>query len=80
MDKQRRLYVADNVNSTVRLVSPTGEVTTLAGRAKSWGSQDGAAPESRFEFPFGVALHPDGRVYVTDTKNQLVRCVQRRLL
>ncbi|MCB2377725.1 hypothetical protein LGH70_09045 [Hymenobacter sp. BT635] len=71
------LYVADNVNSTIRLLLPNGQVTTLTGRAKSWGSQDGAGSEARFEFPFGVALHPHAQtLYVTDTKNQLLRCVQ----
>ncbi|MDQ5838669.1 MAG: hypothetical protein M3379_17970, partial [Acidobacteriota bacterium] len=40
-------------------------VTTLAG-AGSPGSQDGAAPQARFQDPFGVAVGADGAVYATD--------------
>lgn len=77
VDAQGILYVADNVNSTVRRITPTGEVTTLAGHPHSWGSQDGPASDARFEFPFGVAVSADGAVlYVTDTQNQLIRRIQ----
>jgi sugar lactone lactonase YvrE len=40
-------------------------VTTLAG-AGSPGSQDGAALQSQFQDPFGVAVDEDGNVYATD--------------
>ena len=40
-------------------------VTTLAGDG-SPGAQDGAALQSRFQDPFGVAVDKDGNVYATD--------------
>src|SRR5437588_7750131 len=40
-------------------------VTTLAGDG-SPGFRDGAAREARFNDPFGVAVAPDGSVYVAD--------------
>ena len=40
-------------------------VTTAAGDG-SPGTQDGAALQSRFQDPFGVAAAPDGSVYVAD--------------
>ncbi|WP_022826314.1 NHL repeat-containing protein [Hymenobacter norwichensis] len=77
IDAQGVLYLADYINSTVRRITPTGEVTTLAGHTRSWGHQDGPAREARFEFPFGVAVSADGSiVYVADTQNQLIRRIQ----
>lgn len=40
-------------------------MTTLAGDG-SPGSQDGAALQSRFQDPFGVAVGKDGSIYATD--------------
>lgn len=77
VDAQGKLYVADNVNSTVRCITPTGQVTTVAGKAHSWGSEDGPAQDARFEFPFGVAVDGAGTVlYITDTKNHCIRCIR----
>ncbi|QNH60910.1 NHL repeat-containing protein [Hymenobacter sediminicola] len=81
VDSQGLVYVADNVNSIIRIITPTGIVTTLVGKALSWGSQDGNTESARFEFPFGVAVNPSGNtIYVTDTKNQTIRRIQRSLL
>ncbi|MBD2715103.1 hypothetical protein KBK19_08655 [Microvirga sp. STR05] len=78
VDSQGLVYVADNVNSIIRIITPTGVVTTLVGKALSWGSQDGNSESARFEFPFGVAVNPSGNIiYVTDTKNQTIRRIQR---
>lgn len=67
------LYVADEENSTVRKLTPTGEVTTLAGAAGSKGSADGAGPAARFYHPVGVALDAGGTLYVTDADNHTIR-------
>jgi sugar lactone lactonase YvrE len=52
---------------------PAGAVTTLAGMSGTWGSEDGTATEARFWGPFGLAVAPDGSVYVADTMNNTVR-------
>jgi sugar lactone lactonase YvrE len=68
------LYVADSGNHTIRKISPTGEVTTFAGVAGQSGSTDSGAPEGpRFKSPSGVAVAPDGTVYVADSGNFTVR-------
>lgn len=68
-------YVADNFNHTVRKISPAGEVTTLAGKAGEAGFADGAGAAARFSSPGGIAVAPDGTVYVTDTGNYTLRAI-----
>jgi PKD repeat protein len=69
------VYVADTFNSTIRMVTPTGVVTTLAGLAGSPGSADGTGSAARFYEPFGVAVDTNGNLYVADTVNQTIRKV-----
>lgn len=61
------LYVADTGNHAIRKVSPTGEVTTLAGDG-SPGSEDGPADQARFDHPRQILLGPCHRLYVFDSK------------
>ncbi|OGX90580.1 hypothetical protein BEN49_22375 [Hymenobacter coccineus] len=67
------LYLADEENSTIRKVTPTGEVTTLAGTAGAKGSADGPGAAARFYHPIGVAVDASGTLYVTDADNQIIR-------
>jgi DNA-binding beta-propeller fold protein YncE len=76
VDAQGQVYVADFINSTIRQITPAGEVSTLAGTARGWGHRDGVGAEARFEFPFGVAVTPDGMaIYVADTQSLTVRVI-----
>jgi sugar lactone lactonase YvrE len=65
----------DSVNSTIRKVSPTGQVTTLAGLAGTTGRSDGAGTAARFYYPSGLAVDASGNLYVADTFNSLIRKV-----
>ena len=47
--------------------------TTIAGRAGTSGSADGAAADARFNRPFGVTVDSAGNVFVTEGLNHLVR-------
>jgi sugar lactone lactonase YvrE len=69
------IYVADTGNSTVRQVSPSGVVTTLAGSPGVIGSADGTNGAARFNLPGAVAADAAGVLYVADTCNSLVRMV-----
>ena len=70
------LYVADTGNHTIRkIVIATGEVTTLAGIAGSYGSTDGTGTAARFNNPFGITI--DGtNLYVADTGNYTIRKIE----
>ncbi len=69
------LYVADSGNQTLRMITPAGVVTTLAGAAGARGSADGTGAAARFFNPSGVAVDGGGNVYVGDTGNHTLRKV-----
>lgn len=73
IDSKGNLYVADKENSTIRKVTPKGEVTTLAGLAGCSGTNDGLSSAARFSYPSGVAVDRTGNVYVADSGNNTIR-------
>jgi len=73
LDGAGNLYVADEGNHTIRMVTATGVVTTLAGAAGMTGSADGMGADARFNSPYGVALDGAGNVYVADGFNYTIR-------
>jgi sugar lactone lactonase YvrE len=75
VDGAGNVYVADTGNQTIRKVTPTGVVTTLAGVAGSEGTNDGVGTLARFDDPEGVAVDISGNVYVADFRNHTIRKV-----
>jgi hypothetical protein len=73
VDNQGNVYVGDTWNETVRMVTPTGVVTTLAGLAGGPGSVDGTGSGARFHSPAGLALDSAGNIYVADDLNNTIR-------
>ncbi len=73
VDGAGNLYVADSRNSTIRKVTPTGIVTTLAGLAGNDGSSDGMGSAARFFRPSGITVDNEGNLYVSDTNNHTIR-------
>ncbi len=73
LDGSGNVYVADAFNHTIRKITPSGAVTTLAGLAGSTGSTDGTGSAARFYRPFGVALDGSGNLYVADVLNYTIR-------
>lgn len=69
------LYIADTANSTVRMINPKGEVTTLAGLPGQCGQANGASTAARFCSPGGITSDFDGILYVADTGNSTVRVI-----
>jgi sugar lactone lactonase YvrE len=69
-----QLYVADTENYVIRKVDvASGAVTTLAGGVGLRGTDDGTAADARFGEPEGIALDPSGKLYISDTDNNLIR-------
>jgi len=68
------VVVADTGSHRIRLVTPEGVVTTLAGSTTP-GSADGTGVAARFSFPSSVALLPNGDIVVCDLGNHRIRLV-----
>jgi hypothetical protein len=60
---------------TIRMVTPAGVVTTLAGTGGQAGSVDATGAAARFNGPWGVTVDWVGNVYVADTDNHTIRKV-----
>ena len=69
------LVIADYGNSSIRMLTPAGQVVTLAGQT-THGFADGSASTALFHWPVGVAVDASGVVWVADTSNQAIRKVQ----
>lgn len=74
IDDKRNVYVVDGFNHAIRALAPNGRVVTLAGSAD--GFADGPGPQAAFSSPFGIAVAPDGTLYVTDMGNHRLRVVR----
>lgn len=65
------IYVADSDNHRIQHLSPEGEVLHM------WGYYDagegGSLTDGAFNEPWGVAVAPDGSVYVADTWNHRIQ-------
>jgi len=73
VDAIGHVYVADTENDTIRLISPSGFVSILAGSPQSQGSTDGPGSQALFAKPYGVAVDALGNLFVADTYNHTVR-------
>jgi streptogramin lyase len=74
VDAAGNLYVADTNNNEIRLISPNGYVTTLAGSTTP-GDLNGNATAASFKFPFGIAVSSSGTLYVGDFGNNDIRAI-----
>ena len=72
VDSSGNIYVADSGNNSIRKITSSGIVTTLAGSAGR-GSADGTGTAASFNYPAGVALDASGNLYVADGGNNKIR-------
>jgi sugar lactone lactonase YvrE len=69
-------FVADFYGQTIRkVVIATGEVTTLAGSSKAYGSADGKGQDARFSQPLALVYDGVDSLFVADTANATIRKV-----
>jgi len=74
VDDEGNIYVSDRENRRVAKITPDGTVTTITG-GNPLGDTDGSLKEARFATPWGIQVGPDGRIYVADTDNAMLRVV-----
>ena len=64
VDAWSNVYVADTGNHTIRRITPSGVVTTVAGSVGTSGFVDGAGTAALFHSPQGVAVDAANNTYV----------------
>jgi sugar lactone lactonase YvrE len=67
IDSAGNLYVADTGNNRVRVVTPSGVISTLVGEETA----------TQLNLPSGLAIDGLGNIYISDTENYRIRRVSR---
>ncbi len=74
VDKTGNVYVVDNGNNRIRIITNSGTVNTVAGSGAE-GSSDGVGSAASFYFPGGIINDNEGNLYVTDAETNLIRAI-----
>jgi sugar lactone lactonase YvrE len=74
-DRSRNVvYVSDTLNHRVRAVAPDGTMTTVAGTGTpGYSAKETVAAKAQLNQPRGLATDPNGRLYIADAYNNVVR-------
>jgi len=80
LDEHGNLYFTDMNNHVVRRVTPDGIITTVAGSVSpltgpqaGYSGDGGPATAALLDTPTGLALGPDGSLYIADRDNHRIR-------
>jgi uncharacterized protein (TIGR03437 family) len=81
VDSAGNVYIADPQNNRIRMVNPSGIISTFAGNGTpfatgSLGNGDGGPPASAsLSTPYGVKVDSLGNVFIADTGHGIIRKV-----
>jgi uncharacterized protein (TIGR03437 family) len=76
VDSQGNLYIADRMDSRVRMVRANGMISTVAGNGSfSFGGDGGQATAAQLNQPSAVAMDSSGNRYIADSGNSRIRVV-----
>ena len=74
VDAAGNIYITDRGNSVVRMVNPSGTITTFAGTNKAaYGGDGEPATAAQLFQPWQLALDKSGNLYIADWGNSRVR-------
>lgn len=79
VDGDGNVLIVDTENHAIRLIDwRTDRVSTIAGTGThGYSGDDMAAVQSSLARPHGVAVGPDGALYIGDTENNRIRKISR---
>jgi len=72
VDASGNIYVADSYNDRIRMITPDGQVSTIAGNGTP-GYADGDRSNAMFDTPSGIVVANDNSLIVADTGNDRLR-------
>jgi uncharacterized protein (TIGR03437 family) len=72
VDSAGNLYVADRNNNRIRKITPSGQISTIAGSTQFAGD-GGPATSATLFYPSGLAFDSPGNLYFADRENQRIR-------
>jgi gliding motility-associated-like protein len=70
------IYFADHDNNSIRMITPAGVISTIAGSATGvagYSGDGGAATLARLNGPMGIDVDNFGNIYFADNGNNVVR-------
>jgi sugar lactone lactonase YvrE len=71
VDAAGNAFVADGSNTSIRKITPSGQVTTFAGG--SYGVVDGTGTAAKFASPAGIVIDSAGNLFVADQGSRSIR-------
>ena len=71
-DAKGNLIMTDQFNHRIRMMTPDGQVSLLAGEGEP-GLKNGEGKEAQFNQPHGIAIDKNGVIYVSDFINNAIR-------
>ena len=78
MDARGNLFIADTLNSRIRMIAAgTGIITTVGGPGR-WGSygDNGPATAAFLVIPTGLTVDAAGNIFIADTGNYRIRAIR----
>jgi uncharacterized protein (TIGR03437 family) len=79
VDASGNVYIADTLNSRIRMIDINGNINTFAGNgARGYTGDGGPATNAELWYPAGLTVDKSGNVYIADAGNATVRKVDTK--
>ena len=72
IDSDDNIYITDYNNGRIRLITPSGYVSTIAGSSNQ-SPADGQSVSALLYYPYGITVDSNKNIYFTEFESHLVR-------